>query len=290
MQIATSPSMYAYTGGRAFDAKLPTLVFIHGAQHDHSVWILQSRWFAHRGYSVLALDLPGHMRSAGPPLATVEAMADAIAAAIAASGAQRTLLVGQSMGSLIALEVARRRAASTVGVALIGTASPMKVSDALLAATRDDPAAAMEMINVWSHGPQLAAFDRKPSNPGPGFSIYWQNQRLMERIEARNGKNVLAIDFAACNAYAAGVDAARALACPALVIQGESDSMTPLRAAQSLIDAFSDVKVVRLPRTGHAAMAENPEGVRRALAAFAQRVFAQGEPARAEPVRAVAQA
>jgi len=271
MQIATTPSVYAYTGGRSFDPKLPTLVFIHGAQHDHSVWILQSRWFAHRGYSVLALDLPGHMRSAGPPLTTVEAMADAVTAAIDASAAQRTLLVGQSMGSLIALEVARRR--QTAGVALIGTAAPMKVSDALLASTRDDPVTAMQMINVWSHGPQLAAFDRKPSNPGPGFSTYWQNQRLMERIEARNGKDILALDFAACNAYAAGLDAARALTCPALVIQGESDTMTPLRSAQALIDAFSDVDVVRLPRTGHAAMAENPEGVRRALAAFASRVF-----------------
>lgn len=281
MQIATTPPMYAYTGGRRFDPGLPTLVFIHGAQHDHSVWILQSRWFAHRGYSVLALDLPGHMRSAGPPLATVEAIADAVAAAVDASGARRTLLVGQSMGSLIALEVARRRAQSTVGVALIGTASPMKVSDVLLTATREAPAAAMEMINVWSHSPQLAAFDRKPSNPGPGFSTYWQNQRLMERIAARNGKDVLAIDFAACNAYAGGLDAARGLACPALVIQGESDTMTPLRSAQSLIDAFPKVEVVRSPRTGHAAMAENPEGVRRALAAFAQRVFAEVEPARA---------
>lgn len=282
MQIATTPPMYAYTGGRPFDAKLPTLVFIHGAQHDHSVWILQSRWFAHRGYSVLALDLPGHMRSAGPPLATVESMADAIAAAIAASGAQRTLLVGQSMGSLIALEVARRRATSTAGVALIGTASPMNVSDALLTATREAPAAAMEMINVWSHGPQIAAFDRKPSNPGPGFSTYWQNQRLMQRIEARNGKEVLTIDFAACNAYAGALDAARAVNCPALVIQGESDSMTPLRAAQSLIDALAAVGVVRLPHTGHAAMAENPEGVRRALTTFAQRVFARAKPARAD--------
>ncbi|MGH6622814.1 MAG: alpha/beta fold hydrolase [Burkholderiaceae bacterium] len=280
MHIATSPSMYAYTGGRTFNPSQPTLVFIHGAQHDHSVWILQSRWFAHRGYSVLAFDLPGHMRSAGPPLASVEAMADAVAAAIAVSGAQRTLLVGQSMGSLIALEVARRNEASTIAVALIGTASPMKVSDALLTATREDPTAAMEMINVWSHGPQLAAFDRKPSNPGPGFSVYWQNQRLMERIEARNGAEVLALDFAACNAYVGGLDAARALTCPALVIQGESDSMTPLRAAQSLIEALADVEVVRLPHTGHSVMAENPEGARRALAAFAQRVFARAESAR----------
>jgi pimeloyl-ACP methyl ester carboxylesterase len=274
MQIATQPSLYAYTGGRDFDPSRPTVVFIHGAQHDHSVWILQSRWFAHRGYSVLALDLPGHVRSEGPALATIEAIADVIAGALDIAGVERCLLVGQSMGSLIALEVAVRRPQITRGIALIGTAAPMKVSDALLGATRDDPVAAMQMINAWSHAPSIDAFDRKPSSPGPGFSTFWQNMRLMQRIESRNGPEVLARDFAACNAYVNGVDAARALHCPALVIQGAADSMTPARSAQNLIAALAEVEVVLLDAAGHSMMAEDPEGVRRALVAFAERVFA----------------
>ena len=68
MDLSTQPRLYAYTGGRPFDPAKPTVVFVHGAQHDHSVWILQSRYLAHHGYGVLALDLPGHMRSEGPPL------------------------------------------------------------------------------------------------------------------------------------------------------------------------------------------------------------------------------
>jgi pimeloyl-ACP methyl ester carboxylesterase len=50
---------YAYTGGKAFDATQPTLVFIHGVLNDHSVWILQTRYLAHHGFNVLAIDLPG---------------------------------------------------------------------------------------------------------------------------------------------------------------------------------------------------------------------------------------
>ena len=57
---------YAYTGGKPFNADQPCVVLIHGALHDHSVWALQSRYLAHHGWSVLALDLPGHGRSAGP--------------------------------------------------------------------------------------------------------------------------------------------------------------------------------------------------------------------------------
>ena len=71
MDLVETPRLYAYTGGKAFDPALPTIVFLHGGQHDHSVWILQSRYLAHHGYSVLALDLPGHMRSAGPALTTI---------------------------------------------------------------------------------------------------------------------------------------------------------------------------------------------------------------------------
>ena len=69
-----SRKAYAYTGGKEFDPAKPTLVFIHGAAHDHSVWALQSRYFAYHGHNVLAVDLPGRGRSEGPLLASVEAM------------------------------------------------------------------------------------------------------------------------------------------------------------------------------------------------------------------------
>ena len=64
---------YAYTAGSAPGNH--AIVFIHGAQNDHSVWTAQARALARDGHHVLAVDLPGHGRSAGPALATVEAMA-----------------------------------------------------------------------------------------------------------------------------------------------------------------------------------------------------------------------
>jgi pimeloyl-ACP methyl ester carboxylesterase len=273
VDLIETPKLYAYTGGKPFDASLPAVVFIHGGEHDHSVWILQSRYMAHHGYSVLALDLPGHGRSAGPALTTIEEVADHIATALAPCAATQMLLVGHSMGSLIALELASRLHDRVRGVALIATAFPMRVSDALLSATRNAPPAAMEMINVWSHSPSIDAFDRKPANPGPGFSNVWSNLRLMQRVAQRNGADVLHADFAACNSYAHGVDAAAALTCPALFILAESDSMTPTRAAQPLIDACKDATVLRLAGTGHALMAENPDAVREALMHFAALTF-----------------
>jgi len=64
LRIANNAA-YAYTGGKTLDAKLPAVVFIHGGEQDHSVWALQSRYLAHHGYAVLAVDLPGHGKSGG---------------------------------------------------------------------------------------------------------------------------------------------------------------------------------------------------------------------------------
>ena len=68
--------VFAATGGKVFKPELPSIVFIHGAGMDHTVWTLQTRFFAHHGRNVLALDLPGHGRSEGPGLASIEALAD----------------------------------------------------------------------------------------------------------------------------------------------------------------------------------------------------------------------
>jgi len=269
MQLGT---LYAYTGGKTFDPSRPCVVFLHGAQHDHSVWILQSRALAHRGLGVLAFDLPGHGRSGAPLERSIEAIAGRIAEALSPLACPGFVLAGHSMGSLVALELASRLGQRALGAALIGSAFPMRVADSLLAATRDDPAAAMQMINVWSHSASLAPFAPRPGAPGPGFNIVWQNLRLMQHIARRNGPEVLPTDFAASNAYAAGLERAAALACPALFVLGAADQMTPPRAARALIDACRESTVVTLPATGHALMTENPDGVRRALENFIDRL------------------
>ncbi|HMM52711.1 MAG TPA: alpha/beta hydrolase [Burkholderiaceae bacterium] len=260
---------WAYTGGCPFDATRPVVVFVHGAQNDHSVWALQSRYFAHHGFAVLAVDLPGHGRSAGPALDSIEALADWLLALLDAAGVARAALVGHSMGSLIAIEAAARAPQRIERIALVGTAFPMKVSDALLAAARDDEPRAFDMINYWSH----STINARPGSPAPGFSVFVQNRRLMER--QRPG--VLSTDFEACNAYAGGFAAADALACPALFVLGQRDSMTPVRAARALLErcrasaaatGLPAPELVEIADCGHAIMSERPDALLAALRGF----------------------
>ena len=251
---------YCYTGGKAFDATLPCVVFIHGAEHDHSVWVLQSRYLAHHGYGVLALDLPGHGRSEGQALASVEAIADWIPALLDAAGVTQAALVGHSMGSLAALDCAGRHPERVSRIALIGSAFPMRVSPELLEATRDDEPRAQDMVNIWSH----SSYAHYPSNPGPGFWVIGENSRLMQRQKP----GVMHVDFAACNAYAAGLERAAQVRCPALFILGRRDVMTPARSGRELARAISGSRVVEVAGSGHALMAEKPDEVLDALIGF----------------------
>ena len=155
---------YCYTGGKAFDPAKPTAVFLHGVLNDHSVWALQSRYLANHGWNVLAVDLPGHCRSAGDAPSTTEEAADFVRDLLDAAKLERAALVGHSWGSLIAIEAAARLKDRITHLVLVGTAFPMKVSPALLEASEHDPEKAIHMISVFS----WSTLAPPPSTLGPG--------------------------------------------------------------------------------------------------------------------------
>ena len=250
---------YAYTGGKPWADGERCVVFIHGALNDHSVWTLLARWYAHHGYRVLAVDQPGHGRSDGPPLASVEALADWVLALLDAAGVSSVHLVGHSMGSLVALEAASRAPGRVAGLVMVGTAYPMKVSDALLGTARDDPARAIAMVNAFSH----SGLASKPSYPGPGAWLRGGADALMHRIQDGGEGNLFEHDFRVCDAYANGLEAAARVTCPAHLVVGTRDVMTPPKAAKALAEALR-ASVSRIV-SGHALMQEAPDAVLNAV-------------------------
>jgi len=257
-------SLYAYTGGKAFDAGQPTVVFIHGVLNDHSVWILQSRHFAHNGWNVLAIDLPGQGRSGGQPPASVEDAAATVLALLDAVQAPRAALVGHSFGSLIALQAAATAPERVSHLALCGTAFPMKVSPALLDASLNAPEKAIHMVNVFSH----STLSPPPSALGPGTWLYGASRALMRRVLASNrAVNVFHTGFKACDDYAGGEQAMAAVPCPTLFIVGRHDQMTPPKAARALAQRARNASLVEVD-AGHALMLEAPGPVLDALRSF----------------------
>jgi len=258
--VVLGNDVYAYTGSRAVDAARPSVVFIHGAGNDHSVWALQSRYFAYHGWNALAVDLPAHGRSGGVPLATVEALGDWIAGFLDAAGVAQAALVGHSMGSLIALECAARHADRVLKLALVGTAAPMPVSEVLLDAAKRNDHLACELITGWS----FSAGKQLGGNQVPGLWLTGNGLRLLEREKP----GVLYADLSACNGYLAGEASAAQVRCAVLAILGARDLMAPAKNARALIAKFADPRIVTVPDCGHSLMAEQPDAVLDALREF----------------------
>jgi fermentation-respiration switch protein FrsA (DUF1100 family) len=95
---------------------------------------------------------------------------------------------------------------------------------------------------------------------------------LGRRVLASNTEvNIFHRGFVACDSYANGLEAMAALTCSVLFILGESDQMTPPRAAKSLIDqaktSGKNFTVAKVPM-GHHQMSESPEETLIALKVF----------------------
>lgn len=260
--VVQDREVYAYTGGKPFDPALPCIVFLHGAVNDHSVWTLLARWFAHHGHAVLAVDLPGHLRSEGPVLTSVEALADWTIALLDAAHVERAALVGHSMGSLIALEVAARAPGRVSQLAMIGTSVPMPVPQALLDLALSDVQAAIERVVMFSFS-TLAA---KPSFPGPGTWLRGCARGMMRQVVAHGEPDLFHTEFSVCNRYTGGLDAAAHVKAPSLLILGQFDQMTLPRGAAEVAQKLG-ATVCHLP-TGHYPMQECPDPVLNALRPF----------------------
>ena len=240
----------------------PRVVFVHGAANDHGVWALQSRYFAHHGFNALAVDLPGHGRSAGPAQASVEALADWLVA-LRRRCRRRARRAGRPFAGRAG--GARGRGARAAKVSHARAARP-RGSDGrerrLLAAARADDHVAFELIIGWSSSAGEAA----------------RRQSAARRLDDRQRD-------AADGAHAAGRAACRPRGMPRvcgrargrgaqLRCPGAADprcarlhgaAAQPRRRSPT---RCADAHVVTLPDCGHAMMAEQPDAVLDALIAF----------------------
>lgn len=232
------------------------VLLVHGAGMDHTVWSPVTEALDRQARPYLAVDLPGHGASGGAPLASIAGLADWLAAFIAAAGLTRPVVAGHSMGAAAVLELAARYPETVRGVALLGVAAAMPVHPDLLALATTDTRGAATLIAKWG----VAGAARESIGPRVAATI------------AGASPGVLANDLGACAAYAGGLEAATRICCPALVLLGAADRMTPPAGADPLLSAMRGARRLVLPETGHMLMLEAPEAVAAALISFAEEV------------------
>ena len=247
---------FAYIAAHAPDTRKRTIVFVHGAGLDHSTFGLQSRYFGYHGRNVLALDLPGHGRSDGPPIPTIAGMAGWVLGVLDTHEIATAGIVGHSMGALVALEAANRRPERIERIACIGVGYPMRVAEAFLEAARKNEQTAFDMETIWGHAAQVPL----GGNPNPGM---WMYGDMLARL-GRLAPGVLHNDLKACNEYTSDFAGVK---CPVLLILGRRDVMTPPRAA-SFLQKLPNAKTELVELSGHSLMAEAPDATLDALVRF----------------------
>jgi len=248
--------VFAYTAAHDLDPGKRSIVFVHGAGLDHSWFALQSRYFGYHGWNVLAVDLPGHGRSEGPPIPTITGMAEWVLELTGKLHVQKSSVVGHSMGTFVALECAARQPARVERIALIATAYPMKVADAFLEAARNNERAAFDMHTIWGHAPQVPL----GGNPNPGMWMYGDTLARLRRL----APGVLYNDLKASNDYVFS----GSVQCPVLFVLGSRDTMTPAKSGLAFSQAFKQSKIVTVAPSGHSLMAEAPDATLDALVEF----------------------
>ena len=249
--------VYIYTGGEEHKPERESIVFIHGAGMNHTVWTLLARYWAKSGYNVAAIDLPAHGLTGGDVAETIEDNAAFVCSIVDQLNLSEPVnVVGHSMGSLVALETAGLLS-SVKCLAMLGTTVPMIVGAPLLDAARDNNRASIDMISLFGHsyGSQIG------SNPVAGISA----QLLAERVLESSADGVLYAALNACNEYKTGLQTAAKISCPVGLILGEFDQMTPRRSTGELLNAFADAHEICIPDCGHMMMSEKPEATHHAL-------------------------
>lgn len=255
--------VHVATGGRGHEPGRPWMIFLHGAGSNHLIWVLQSRAIAHDGWNVAAPDLPGHFLSGGEALASVGEQARFVLALMDRLGADRAVVAGHSMGGLVALEMSRIAPDRVAGLVLVATAAAIPVNERLVATAERDEEAAFASMTSWGFGPQAHINENTwPGGGHVGFGL--DSMRL-------NRPGSLATDLKACNAYADGEAAARAVSVPALGVFAEADRMTPRRNGMALAAAIAGCKTLVLSGSGHTIPTERPRELNAALRSFLSR-------------------
>lgn len=246
----TQPSTYAFSGPHGFTDTVHPIVFIHGAGMDHTVWTLPARHFIRHNRNVLAIDLPGHGRSNGRPCTTIDSMAEWTIAYLDELGIREFSVVGHSMGSLVALEVAAMVGDRAKNLVMVGISIPMPVGNFLLESAKKNDPQAIDILTYMGY----SSSGRLGCNSNPGIWMTGTTKRLLEK----SSKDIIYVDLKACTEYSHGLESAAKVMAEVMLILGTKDYLTPMRRAEDLIKTFKQPNVRRIQDSGHSLMTEKP--------------------------------
>lgn len=261
----------AFDGAGQGDA---AVLMLHGIGGGRSIWNAQAsgtlQGLADAGYRALALDLPGYGDSVamGPP--DMDAFVGAVQAVIDLEGPRRVLLLGHSMGGMVAQEFVARHPERVQGLVLTCTSALFGKADGAwqrqFIAERLAPLdAGLGMVGMAT---KLVPGLVSPAAPEAA-------RRSAFEVMARVPEST----YRAALATIAGFDRRDALAAitvPTLLLAAEHDRTAPPEVMQRMAARIAGSEYVCLPDAGHIANVEAPAAFNAAVLDFLRRRFPPG--------------
>ena len=224
------------------------VVCLHGFCQSSAYWEPTLDRLAAGGRAAIAPDLPGFGGAADQPGPyTMEGYADAVARMLDQRGLAHIVLVGGSMGGVVAQYFALRHADRVTRLLLVATG-----------AFTTDPAAALAKADILASGPWNAA------TAGPIVAGFFHQPPSAERQEmvvriAMGASQAAAVDAARSNARSNTFDRLGNIAVPVLIIQGHHDKVRTPEHAAAMQKRIADCHVAVLANSGHTPQLEEPD-------------------------------
>ena len=247
-------SVYASDAGQEIDKSKDTIVFLHGSGLSHIVWSLTEQFFSNKEYNVLSLDLPGHGNSEGPCLESIEKIADWLEKIFIKLNLNKVIIVGHSQGCLEALEYSYKYKSRIQKLIFVSGSYRMPVNKDLIDLASNGDAGAVKLMMKWGYEGSKKFIGGNP----------------VERIiqSPRDISEILAVDLIACNNYANGTDAAKAVNCPTLFLFGELDKMVNLEFGKKFSNLVKNSITHVINGSGHMIMIEKAFEMREKILEF----------------------
>jgi 3-oxoadipate enol-lactonase len=257
------------------------VLLLHGIGGGRSLWSnaasSTARLLADEGYCTVAVDFPGYgdSEAMGPP--DMDAFVQAVLDVIAATGAPCTVLLGHSMGGMVAQEVVARAPEKVQGLVLACTSAAFGKSDG---------PTGVNGVSGDSWQSKFLAERLAPLDAGLG--MWGMAQKLVPGLLAPGAHPAayqVAVDvmsrvpestYRAALKTIASFDRRANLAninVPTLVLAGEQDLTAPPSVMQRMAERITLAEYVCLPFAGHIANVEAPTAFNEAVLMFLQRRF-----------------
>lgn len=248
--MPTTNSLYYYAYQEE-DSDHPPLLLIHGAGGSHLYFPPELRRL--NGFRVHAVDLSGHGKSKGIGKQNIDDYFQVIQNFMDEIGLSAAIIIGHSMGSAIALQLALNAPDRVLALAILGGGSRLRVAPALLEQSANEAtfSLAVEMIIKAAFAPNA------PENLTVAAAKRMKETR----------PTVLHGDFLACNNFDISENLAE-IKQPTLILCGTEDKMTPPKYAKALHEAIPNSELTLIEDAGHMLMLEKPHQVAESLERF----------------------